>query len=88
MLPFEVDLTSLHLTVFRRWAPVFEDATVTSSALHSIQWKPTRAMPKKTSKREVIEPTKGDKRYVRRKADGTFGKTVDLGKSLSADGRP
>ena len=44
------------------------------------------ATEKKTlSKRELIEPTKGDKRYVRRKADGTFGKTVDVGKSLSAD---
>lgn len=39
------------------------------------------------SKREVIEPHKGDKRYVRRKADGTFGKTVDIGKSLSSDKR-
>jgi hypothetical protein len=37
------------------------------------------------SKRELIEPHQGDKRYVRRKADGTFGKTVDLGSSLSAD---
>ena len=37
------------------------------------------------SKRELIEPTKGDKRYIRRKADGTFGKTVDVGKSLAAD---
>ena len=39
------------------------------------------------SKRELIEPTPGDKRYVRRKADGTFGKTVDVGKSLAADRR-
>jgi hypothetical protein len=37
------------------------------------QW-PQRKAP---SKRELIEPNKGDKRYVRRKADGTFGKTVD-----------
>jgi hypothetical protein len=37
---------------------------------------------KASSKRELIEPTKGDKRYIRRKADGTFGKTVDVGKSL------
>ena len=42
---------------------------------------------KVASKREIIEPNKGDKRYVRRKADGTFGKTVDVGKSLSADQR-
>ncbi len=39
------------------------------------------------SHRELIEPNPGDKRYVRRKADGTFGKTVDQGKSLSADSR-
>ena len=42
---------------------------------------------KAASKRELIEPNKGDKRYVRRKADGTFGKTVDVGKSLAADKR-
>jgi hypothetical protein len=41
----------------------------------------------KTSKRELIEPNKGDKRFVRRKSDGTFGTTVDVGKSLSADSR-
>ena len=41
---------------------------------------------KAASKRELIEP-QGDKRYVRRKADGTFGKTVDQGSSLSADKR-
>ena len=46
-------------------------------------------MPTKTetSKRELIEPNKGEKRFVRRKSDGTFGKTVDVGKSLSADSR-
>ena len=42
---------------------------------------------KSASKREVIEPNKGDKRYVGRKADGKFGKTVDVGSSLSADRR-
>ena len=41
----------------------------------------------KTRKRELIEPHSGDKRYVRRKVDGTFGKTVDVGRSLSADKR-
>ena len=46
---------------------------------------PTKSKP--VSHRELIEPTKGDKRYVRRKGDGTFGKTVDVGKSLSADKR-
>jgi hypothetical protein len=42
---------------------------------------------KTTSRRELIEPRKGDKRFVRRKSDGTFGKTVDVGKSLSSDKR-
>jgi hypothetical protein len=46
---------------------------------------PMATEKKAPSKRELIEPTKGDKRYVRRKADGTFGKTVDVGKSLAAD---
>ena len=41
----------------------------------------------KTSKRELIESNKGDKRFVRRKSEGTFGKTVGVGKSLSADSR-
>jgi hypothetical protein len=37
------------------------------------------SIDKKTvSKRELVEPHKGDKRYVRCKADGTFGKTVDV----------
>ncbi len=38
------------------------------------------------SKRELIAP-KGDKRFVRRKAGGKFGKTVAVGKSLAADQR-
>lgn len=39
------------------------------------------------SKRELIEPNEGDKRYVRRRADGTFGDQADVGKSLAADQR-
>ena len=38
-------------------------------------------------KRELIEPTPGDKRYVRRNEDGTFGDTVDVGRSLAPDVR-
>lgn len=46
------------------------------------------AAKKKTAvKRELIEPTPGDKRYVRRRADGTFGETDDVGRSLAADRR-
>ena len=39
-------------------------------------------------KRELIEPNEGDKRYVRRDAQGHFTKDqVDVGRSLSADAR-
>jgi hypothetical protein len=37
------------------------------------------------AKRELIEPTPGDKRYVRRDAEGRFNEVVDVGRSLSAD---
>ena len=36
-------------------------------------------------KRELIEPTPGDKRYVRRDAKGQFKDVVDVGRSLAAD---
>ena len=39
------------------------------------------------SKRELIEPTPGDKRYVRRDDQGQFKAQVDVGKSLAADRR-
>lgn len=38
------------------------------------------------SKREIIEPNKGDKRYVRRDEKGRLTKDqVDVGRSLSQD---
>lgn len=37
------------------------------------------------SKRELIEPNEGDKRYVRRDEEGKFTDSVDVGKSLSQD---
>jgi hypothetical protein len=39
----------------------------------------------KTSTRTVIEPHKGDRRYVRRNRKGEFKKQVDVGRSLAAD---
>lgn len=45
------------------------------------------ASKKGGSKRELIEPTPGDKRYVRRDAEGKFKDVVDVGKSLAADRR-
>lgn len=41
----------------------------------------------KTSKRTVIEPHKGDKRYARRNKTGEFKKQVSVGRSLAADRR-
>lgn len=37
------------------------------------------------SQRELIEPHKGDKRYVRRNEDGTFKESDDVSRSLSQD---
>jgi hypothetical protein len=38
--------------------------------------------------REVIEPHKGDRRFVRRDEQGRFtGDQVDVGRSLAADNR-
>ncbi len=42
---------------------------------------------RKTSKRTVIEPHKGDKRYARRNKQGEFKKQVKVGRSLAADRR-
>ena len=39
------------------------------------------------SKRELIEPNPGDKRYVRRDEDGRFSEQDDVGRSLAADQR-
>lgn len=39
------------------------------------------------SKRELIEPHKGDKRYVRRDEQGQFKESDDVGRSLSQDRR-
>lgn len=41
-----------------------------------------------SSKRELIEPHKGDKRYIRRDSQGRFtDDQVDVGRSLTADRR-
>lgn len=39
------------------------------------------------SKRELIEPTPGDKRYVRRDENGRFDEVDDVGRSLAQDRR-
>jgi hypothetical protein len=47
----------------------------------------SRKAASKTSKRTLIEPTPGDKRYVRRNKKGEFKKVVNVGRSLAADRR-
>jgi hypothetical protein len=37
--------------------------------------------------RELIEPHRGDKRYVRRNPKGEFKESDDVGRSLAADRR-
>jgi len=37
------------------------------------------------AKRELIEPTPGDKRYVRRDDEGRFKEVEDVGRSLAQD---
>jgi hypothetical protein len=37
------------------------------------------------SKRELIEPTPGDKRFVRRDEEGRFKEVDDVGRSLTQD---
>jgi len=39
------------------------------------------------ARRELIEPHPGDKRYVRRNADGTFKESDDVSRSLRQDVR-
>jgi hypothetical protein len=46
-----------------------------------------RTSASKTSKRTVIEPRKGDRRYVRRNKKGQIKKEVNVGRSLAADRR-
>ena len=38
-----------------------------------------------SGKRELIEPHKGDKRFVRRDENGRFSEVVDAGRSLAQD---
>lgn len=38
-------------------------------------------------KRELIEPNRGDKRYVRRDSEGKFNESDDVSRSLSQDQR-
>jgi len=46
-----------------------------------------RRTASKTSKRTLIEPHKGDRRYVRRNKKGEFKTEVNVGRSLAADRR-
>jgi hypothetical protein len=62
--------------------------TKTSSRAKS-SGKGTKTTRRKSTaaKRTLIEPTKGDKRYVRRDKGGKFKEMDDVGRSLSMDRR-
>jgi hypothetical protein len=45
------------------------------------------AKRRKTSKRTLMEPHKGDRRYVRRNTKGQFKTEVNVARSLAADRR-
>jgi hypothetical protein len=47
----------------------------------------TRSTKRASSKRTLIEPHKGEKRYVRRDAKGRIKESVDVGRSVAADRR-
>ena len=47
----------------------------------------TASGKRSASKRTLIEPHAGDKRYIRRDAKGRIKESVDVGRSLSADAR-
>lgn len=49
--------------------------------------KTTRGEARKTSKRTLIEPQTGDRRYLRRNMKGEFKTEVKVGRSLAADRR-
>ena len=42
-------------------------------------------MKQMSGKRELIEPHKGDKRFVRRDENGRFSEVVDAGRSMAQD---
>ena len=59
-----------------------QEAIVEAPRLHPKLCKEATGM---AGKRELIEPTKGDKRYVRRNAKGQFSEVEDVGRSLTQD---
>jgi hypothetical protein len=59
----------------------------TRKASARAQSRGTKRRSSKTSKRTIIEPHKGDRRYVRRSKTGQFKKEVKVGRSLAADRR-
>jgi hypothetical protein len=61
--------------------------TKTKSKAAKTKTTARRTTKSKTSKRTLIEPHKGDRRYVRRNKKGQFKDEVDVGRSLAADRR-
>ena len=65
-------------------AGIRQQLATIDSALDEILVRKGKTMPRK---RELIEPHPGDKRYVRRDAQGRFKESDNLHRSLSQDDR-
>jgi len=72
-----------HLIAFCQAKDRLECEIKSKKGIGSTATKRTR----KASKRTVIQPHKGDRRYVRRNKAGQFKKEVNVGRSLAADRR-
>lgn len=57
----------------------------TARRMHDLASPLTSQEAAMAKKRELVEPTKGDKRYVRRDEEGRFGEQDDVSRSLSQD---
>jgi hypothetical protein len=57
----------------------------TARPMHDLMAPHTSQEVAMAKKRELVEPTKGDKRYVRRDEEGRFGEQDDVSKSLQRD---
>ena len=69
-----------------RYCPAFASA-IQDRCFYVARFDSMATKSKGTSRRTLLEPHKGDKRYVRRNKQGQFKTEVSVGRSLSADRR-
>jgi hypothetical protein len=69
-----------------RWGPRGSKSSA-EQCMNLVDSLPQQQWRRTMSQRELIEPHKGDKRYVRRDENGRFSESDDVSRSLSADAR-